>query len=385
MMKKYWNILLCGMLMLSLLCPVFATESQTELDIAAKYVREHGIMTGDANGDLNLDSGLTRAELAVILTRMMGNAGNVEAEREYYAGQCKFEDVPEWARLYAGYCYVNGLMVGYENGAFGAGDKVNPAAACTVVLRSMELTDLDWNYNTACRTAIMLGLTPADAVQGTEISRGNLAIMLYRALSDTRMGGSGTDESDRTGLTRNDDGSINLPSDGSRYVPQNGDVIRCDDGANYTLTDVSRYDANMFAAGPVGPLPEPTCDWSLLEQPELPEATARHFQNNGDNYLYACNLYETRRMLYTLYNAIGDNPQTWENGAPKLNAKGIFPVYIYLTVPQNEDFQVFWPWRSSELVNYFNSVPPGKYHLQSWDVYCNGIFQRTEYQVYKTY
>ena len=377
MMKKYLNILLSGILTLNLLCPAFAAETQTELDIAANYVREHGIMTGDQKGNLNLDSSLTRAELAVILTRMMGNPSHVEAEREYYAGQCKFEDVPEWAQLYAGYCYVNGLMVGYENGAFGAGDNVNPAAACTVVLRSMELTDLDWNYNTACQTAIMLGLVPADAVQGVEISRGDLAIMLYRALSDARMGGTGMNGSDRTGLTKNDDGS-----DGSRYVPQTGDVIRCDDGTNYTLTDVSRYDANVFAAGPLGPLPEPTCDWSLLEQPELPEATARHYNNGHGDYLYICNLYETRRMLYTLYNAIGDNSQTWKDGAPILTSKGNQLVHIHLTIPEDVHYEVFWPWRASEIVNDFNSVPPGNYYMQAWDVYTNGIFQRTEYQMF---
>lgn len=382
MMKKYLNILLSVILTLNLLCPAFAAETQTELDIAANYVREHGIMTGDQKGNLNLDSSLTRAELAVILTRMMGNPSHVEAEREYYAGQCKFEDVPEWAQLYAGYCYVNGLMVGYENGAFGAGDNVNPAAACTVVLRSMELTDLDWNYNTACQTAIMLGLVPADAVQGVEISRGDLAIMLYRALSDARMGGTGMNGSDRTGLTKNDDGSINLPSDGSRYVPQTGDVIRCDDGTNYTLTDVSRYDANVFAAGPLGPLPEPTCDWSLLEQPELPEATARHYNNGHGDYLYICNLYETRRMLYTLYNAIGDNSQTWKDGAPILTSKGNQLVHIHLTIPEDVHYEVFWPWRASEIVNDFNSVPPGNYYMQAWDVYTNGIFQRTEYQMF---
>ena len=33
-------------------------------------------------------------------------------------------------------------------------------------------------------------------------------------------------------LSKNADGSINVPQDGSRYVPQEGDVIRCDDGTN---------------------------------------------------------------------------------------------------------------------------------------------------------
>ena len=33
----------------------------------------------------------------------------------------------------------------------------------------------------------------------------------------------------------NPDGSINIPSDGSRYIPVAGDVIRCDDGTNYAI------------------------------------------------------------------------------------------------------------------------------------------------------
>ena len=56
---------------------------------------------------------------------------------------------------------------------------------------------------------------------------------------------------DKAGLTRNADGSINVPQDGSQYVPTAGDVIRCDDGSNYTITDVKRWDGNMFASGPV--------------------------------------------------------------------------------------------------------------------------------------
>ena len=53
-------------------------------------------------------------------------------------------------------------------------------------------------------------------------------------------------------LSKNTDGSINIPQDGSQYIPQAGDVVRCDDGTNYTITDVSRYDKNYFADGPAG-------------------------------------------------------------------------------------------------------------------------------------
>lgn len=38
-------------------------------------------------------------------------------------------------------------MVGYDTGAFGADDGVTPAAACTVVLRYMDLPDTEWDYS----------------------------------------------------------------------------------------------------------------------------------------------------------------------------------------------------------------------------------------------
>ena len=69
-------------------------------------------------------------------------------------------------------------MGGYDTGVFGADDGVTPAAACTVVLRYMDLPDIQWDYNTACQTALDQGLTTAEAVAKTEITRGDLANML---------------------------------------------------------------------------------------------------------------------------------------------------------------------------------------------------------------
>ena len=34
--------------------------------------------------------------------------------------------------------------------------------------------------------------------------------------------------------------------DGSRYIPKVGDVIRCGDGTDYTIKDVSRWDKRLF-------------------------------------------------------------------------------------------------------------------------------------------
>ena len=175
-MKKLCLVALSITLAVVLACPALATSSEEE--IAAEYLKEQGILEGDQNGDMNLASGLTRAQLAAVLTRLNGNQEHVQAEQEFYISQCKFPDVPAWARLYVGHCYFNSLMVGYDTGVFGADDGVTPAAACTVVLRYMDLPDIQWDYNTACQTALDQGLTTAEAVAKTEITRGDLAIML---------------------------------------------------------------------------------------------------------------------------------------------------------------------------------------------------------------
>lgn len=379
--KRFLPFLLSLCLLLAFTVEAVAAAGSSEQEAAAAYLKAQGIMVGDQAGNMNLDKGLTRVELAAILTRLNGNPEHVQAEQAFYSGQCKFPDVPDWGRLYAGYCYFNGLMVGYDTGAFGAYDGVTPAAASTVVLRYMALPEVEWSYSTACQTALEQGLITSEAALKSEVTRGDLAVMLYRALGNTGPADAEEPETpSATGISKNSDGSINPPTDGSQYVPQVGDVIRCDDGTNYTITDVSRWDKSMFASGPIGPLPEPTCDWSLLEQPELPAMEVRHWQDETGNHLRIRNLYETRRMQYTLYNAVGDTPSMWENGQPKLTSKGNQLVHINLSFSESLDYQMFWPWRESEILKVFNGIP-GTYSMQAWDVYKDGKFLHTEYQI----
>lgn len=190
-MRKLPILLFTAVFALSLALPAYAAESSNEeLKAASQYLNSHGIMVGDGEGNMNFSAPLTRAHLATILARLHGGSGQVEESRDFYAAQCKFQDVPDWARQYAGYCAYHGLMVGYGDGLFGAEDPVTPAAACTVILRYLALPDLVWDYNSACSTACDLGLSePAMTAQGT-ISRGDLAVMLYRALTGNFQGTS---------------------------------------------------------------------------------------------------------------------------------------------------------------------------------------------------
>lgn len=179
------NVLAC-VLCLGAAVPALAAEAPAEKTTAAAFLREKGIMVGNENGDMMLDSGLTRAQLAAILARVTVNPDHLEAEKAFYIKQCTFTDVPEWARVYVGYCATNYLVAGYGNGLYGPNDPVTSAAACTVMLRCLEGVEADWSYSTACQKAIELGLASTQAVATPEITRGNMAILIYRTME--RMG-----------------------------------------------------------------------------------------------------------------------------------------------------------------------------------------------------
>ena len=82
-------------------------------------------------------------------------------------------------------------MAGYDALRYGAGDPVNPAAACTVILRACGIADGEgniWNYATACSYAAGLGWIDASTAQADVITRGEMAVLIYRAQTGARPG-----------------------------------------------------------------------------------------------------------------------------------------------------------------------------------------------------
>ncbi|MBR0067769.1 MAG: hypothetical protein IJQ00_09245, partial [Kiritimatiellae bacterium] len=78
--------------------------------------------------------------------------------------------------------------------------------------------------------------------------------------------------------------TVTLPTDGSQYVPQVGDVILCDDGTEYEIKDVVRWNN--------GPLPTPTCDWSAFPALTLPDPVVKHYCDKYGDDLFVRNVFE---------------------------------------------------------------------------------------------
>ena len=170
-------------------------------------------------------------------------------------------------------------------------------------------------------------------------------------------------------------GIVTLPTDGSKYIPKAGDKLLCDDGYIYEITDVSRWENNVFSPDSLPNLPSPTCDWSRFPEVELPPVEVRHFSHPGKESVFVRNLYETRRMQYTIYNTLGQEPSVWRNG------KLLASVSLSIS-PEDEDLvRASWPWCSSDLENLVHSRPNSRFSIEAWDYYSKGIFQYTRYCV----
>ena len=181
-MKRIRVISLAVIAALSLTVTSFAAEKSPQQSAAA-YLSEAGIMLGNESGDMMLKQGLTRAQMAALLTRIVTDPEQFETDSAFYRSLCSFTDVPEWAKSYVGYCVANNLVAGYGNGRYGSNDPVTSAAACTVMLRCLNDVDAVWDYQSACRTAVQLGLAAEETVADAEITRGNMAVLICHTLA----------------------------------------------------------------------------------------------------------------------------------------------------------------------------------------------------------
>ena len=202
------------------------------------------------------------------------------------------------------------------------------------------------------------------------VKLGDLCLALNIALAY-----DGTTNSVYIGERPAEQGSVEISQSDERVVLKEGDKVRCDDGTLYEIKDMSRYDTNVFADGPVGELPMPTCNWELFPELTLPHVDVRHFSNRAGDTLFIRNLYETRRMQYTIYNTLGGEPSAWKGNVPLAS--------LELSIPEELELYThsFWPWRASELTDLVHSRPNSKFYVEAWDYYLNGVFQYTRYCV----
>ena len=147
---------------------------------AIAVVSAAGIM--GAGDTFNPDGEITRGEMAVIMTNMLG------LDTKDFKGASNFTDAG-WAADYIDACYANGIMAGVSATEFGTNVKVTTAQAALMMLKALgyyeKATLNDWMLDTIKMASKIELLDGIDAKASAVLTRNEVAQLALNALEAT--------------------------------------------------------------------------------------------------------------------------------------------------------------------------------------------------------
>jgi len=176
-MKKIISILLSAVLILSMSIGAFA---ENEKEIAAQELEKYGIVRRNHLGALTVEGPVTRAEMAKMLVLMLGLTPD--------STTCEFTDVPadHWANVYISRAAAFGIINGMGDGTFLPDTDITYQQAIKMVVCALGYgvdAERRGGYpHGYVMTAMDLGLAPSPAVMTENADRGDVMIMLSKAL-----------------------------------------------------------------------------------------------------------------------------------------------------------------------------------------------------------
>ena len=256
MLKKRVITAVLALCMTLSLC--ITSAGAVSLDRAVEATRILGILPRDAN----LDSKVTRAQLAV----MLASASTYKDSVGTGGGSSLFKDVKRdyWASEYIKLAVQQGWMLGYVDGTFRPEQNVALEEACSslLILLGYDASSLTGSYPYAQLTkAAAIGLRDGlSAGQGQALTLRDCAVLFYNLLVSRNSSGTvyGTTlgytvnngQIDYTALVTSDtkgpyvaqrDGAVNVP-----FGAENAAVYR--DGLQSALSSIREYDVYYYNA-----------------------------------------------------------------------------------------------------------------------------------------
>ena len=198
--KKIVLFFLVISIILSYSAPINAQQADNSNSLASvsDNLNKLGLLSGDGNGNYNLDSNLKRTEAMTFLAKLMGKYEYIQKNRDTLK-KTKFKDVAEtdWFAPYVGFCYSNNIVSGYGNQLFGSKDNITEQAFLVMVLKLLKYDDIKWNDN-VFKKAYEVGLVADKAYlsrtkdNNNSYTRGKAVISMNTALSTKINGQSKT-------------------------------------------------------------------------------------------------------------------------------------------------------------------------------------------------
>ena len=182
-MKRFLSAVMAVVLLLTMVPASHAAQSEAQTAADALNVLDLFNGTGtDAQGNpiYELDRQPTRQEAITMLVKLVGGA----EESSKGGWSMPFTDVDDWAINWVGYAYNKGLTSGTSATTFGANDKTTAAQYLTFVLKALGYdANSDFSWDNAWPLAEQVGISNGEYNAQSTFTRGDMAIISYRALS----------------------------------------------------------------------------------------------------------------------------------------------------------------------------------------------------------
>ena len=192
-LKRALSLALAFVMVMSLMIVGTSAKSYTDSDkienqAAVEILGEIGVMVGNDDGSFAPDRVVTRAEMAVIITRVLyGNNLNVEQ----FKGLNTFTDVPDWAEGYVNLCASLDIIAGRGNGIFDPDATVTTAEAALMLSRVLGYFKNNAEFGNdwalaAVKRATQAGIIGGDMVLAANdgLTRDDVAQMTFNTLTN---------------------------------------------------------------------------------------------------------------------------------------------------------------------------------------------------------
>ena len=177
-LKRALSLALAFVMVMSLMIVGTSAKSYTDADkidnqVAVEILGELGVMIGNDDGSFAPDRDVTRAEMAVLITRILyGNNLNVDQFKDMNT----FTDVPDWAEGFVNLCASLDIIAGRGNGIFDPDATVTSAEAALMLSRALGYFKNNAEFGNDWALAAMKRATQVGIIGGDMVLQANAGL-----------------------------------------------------------------------------------------------------------------------------------------------------------------------------------------------------------------
>ena len=179
------SVMLLGMMVVGSSAAGYPDVAEDDNVEAIEVVQSVGVMVGDENGNFRPGDSVSRAEMAVVMGKLLN------LDYNYYEAVCPFTDVSgvyDWARGWVGAAAANGIVSGRGDGIYDPAATVTAVEAASMMMRALGYFKYQNDYAdgfevSTVRLGTTIGIFDGVGSSATEpMTRNQVAQMVLNAL-----------------------------------------------------------------------------------------------------------------------------------------------------------------------------------------------------------